>query len=206
LVEGNNVADPIEFFFDFSSPYGYLAANRIENIGQKHGCDVLWKPFLLGAVFKTNGQVPLKEQALKWDYSRRDIERMAKRYKIKWVLPEIFPVATQVAGRAFYWINEKNPELAKKFALLVYQKYFVKGVDITSKDTVAKLVIEFGLDIDECRLSIDSDIYKEKLKLVTAEAIKRNVCGSPFIFIGKEPFWGQDRLDMVDEWLKKNGW
>jgi 2-hydroxychromene-2-carboxylate isomerase len=206
LVEENNLPDPIEFFFDFSSPYGYLAANRIDSIGQKYDCDVLWKPFLLGAVFKINGQSPLKEQALKWDYSRYDIERTARRYKVEWALPEFFPVATQAAGRAFYWINEKDPDLAKKFALLVYQKYFIKGLDIRSKNIIAELAGECRLDIDECILSIDSSLYKEKLKLVNEEAIKRNVCGSPFIFVGNEPFWGHDRLNMVDEWLQTGGW
>ena len=155
--------DPIEFFFDFSSPYGYLAANRIDSIGQKYDCDVLWKPFLLGAVFKINGQSPLKEQALKWDYSRYDIERTARRNKVEWALPKFSPVATASAGRAFYWINEKDPDLAKKFALLVYQKYFIKGLDIRSKNIVAELAVECRLDFDECILSIDSNLYKEKL-------------------------------------------
>ena len=206
MVEENNLPDPIEFFFDFSSPYGYLAANRIERIGQKHDCDVFWKPFLLGAVFKINGQSPLIEQTLKWSYSRYDIERTARRYKVEWALPEFFPVATQVAARAFYWINEKDPDLAKKFALLVYQKYFIEGLDIRSKNIVAELAAECRLDFDECILSINSNLYKEKLKLVNKKAIKRNVCGSPFIFVGDEPFWGHDRLNMVDEWLQTGGW
>ena len=200
------MADSIEFFFDFSSPYGYLAAHRINSIGQKYNCDVLWRPFLLGGVFQVNGQAPLKDQALKWDYSKHDIERTARRYNIGWRLPESFPIATQSAGRAFYWIEENDAEIAKQFALFVYQKYFVEGIDIRSKNIVAGLAVDFGLDVDECLFAIDSDVYKEKLKLVTAEAIERNVCGSPFIFVGNEPFWGHDRLSMVEEWIQIGGW
>jgi len=90
--------------------------------------------------------------------------------------------------------------------LHAYQKYFYEGLDIQSKKNVSKLVREFGLDPEECMEAIGSEVYKEKLKLVSAEAINRKVCGSPFIFIGNEPFWGHDRLDMVCEWLQSEGW
>ena len=91
---------------------------------------------MLGGVFQVNGQAPLKDQALKWDYSKHDIERAARRYNIGWRLPESFPIATQSAGRAFYWIEENDAEIAKQFALFVYQKYFVEGIDIRSKNIV----------------------------------------------------------------------
>lgn len=200
------LAKPIEFLFDFSSPYGYLAAHRIDAIGQKHNREVKWRPFLLGAMFQINGQRPLKEQVLKWDYSSHDIERTARRYGIEWELPEVFPIPTHAAGWAFYWINEQDEELAKQFALLVYQRYFTQGLDIRSKNIIGELAMELGLGTDACLRAIDSDIYKEKLKTVTSKAIERKVCGSPFIFVGNEPFWGHDRLDMVDEWLQTDGW
>lgn len=200
------MSDPIEFFFDFSSPYGYVAAHRIEAIGQKHGREVLWKPFLLGAMFQVNGQRPLKDQALKWDYSTHDLERTVRRYDVAWQLPEIFPIPTQAAGRTFYWINDQDPALAKQFALLAYQAYFSKNIDIRAKDVVAEIAVEIGLEEAACLAAIDDEIYKSKLKDETAGAIERNVCGSPFVFIGSEPFWGNDRLDMVDEWLETGGW
>jgi 2-hydroxychromene-2-carboxylate isomerase len=199
-------SNQIEFLFDFSSPYGYIAAHRIESIGLKYNRYVNWKPFLLGAMFQINGQVPLKNQSLKWDYAIHDIERSSRRYGINWRLPEQFPIPTQDAARIFYWISDNDPALAKKFALLVYEYYFSKGIDIRKKDVIAEIADEIGLDPVKCLGAIDDDFYKKKLKEVTDEAINRNVCGSPFIFIGKEPFWGNDRLDMVDEWLHTNGW
>lgn len=200
------MTDFIEFLFDFSSPYGYVAAHRIEVIGEKHDREVIWKPFLLGAMFQVNGNRPLKDQALKWEYSSLDLERSARFYGIAWQLPDPFPIPTHAAGRAFYWINDQDPVLAKKFALCAYQEYFAKGVDIRPKDAIASVAAKLGLDGDACLAAIDDETYKQKLKDVTAEAIERNVCGSPFIFIGDEPFWGNDRLDMVDEWLETGGW
>ena len=72
------MAEPIEFYFDFSSPYGYLGAQRIDEIGARHGRDVAWKPFLLGAVFKTTRSEPLLGIPMKGDYARVDIPRMAR--------------------------------------------------------------------------------------------------------------------------------
>jgi 2-hydroxychromene-2-carboxylate isomerase len=71
---------------------------------------------------------------------------------------------------------------------------------------VAALVSNLGLDLQECLSAIGSEVYKERLKLVTAGAIKMGVCGSLFIFIGEEPFWGHDKLDMISDWLQLNGW
>jgi 2-hydroxychromene-2-carboxylate isomerase len=89
-VKDNTVAHPIESFFDFSSPYGYIATHRIEEIAKKHRREVLWKPFLLGAIFKVNEQRPLKDQALKWDYSSHVLDRLARLYGIAWQLPDHF--------------------------------------------------------------------------------------------------------------------
>ena len=140
------MSDIIEFYCDFSSPYAYISALKIEALGKKYSREIVWKPFLLGAVFQINGQVPLRDQALKWDYSIYDIERCARRNGIDWVLPEFFPVATQAAGRAFYWIEEQDRERAKKFALEIYREYFGKGHDIQSKEIVAEVSEKVGMD------------------------------------------------------------
>jgi len=206
LVEGELMSNEIEFYFDFSSPYGYIAANRIEAIGQKHTREVIWKPFLLGAMFQINGQVPLKEQKFKWDYSSHDIARCARRYGLDWVLPEPFPIPTQAAGRAFFWVDDQDAIVAKNFALDVYREYFAGGKDIRSKELVAGIASSLGMDKKDCIAAIDDGVYKEKLKAVTSDAITRNICGSPFFFVDDEPFWGHDRLEMVDEWLSKSGW
>ena len=105
-----------------------------------------------------------------------------------------------------YWINDQDTALAKKFALAAYREYFAKGINIQPKEIIAGVAAEIGLDGDACRAAIDDETYKKKLKDGTADAIERKVCGSPFFFIDDEPFWGNDRLDMIDMWLEKGGW
>ena len=85
------MAAPIEFYFDFSSPYGYLAAQRIDEVAEEYKRTVDWKPFLLGVVFKTTGSVPLLNIPLKGDYARRDLARSARLFEIPFTLPKKFP-------------------------------------------------------------------------------------------------------------------
>src|SRR5215471_14608236 len=100
------MAESIEFYFDFSSPYGYLASTRIDAIAAKHGRQVTWRPFLLGAAFKVTGQQPLVEQPLRGDYSRRDFARSARLLGVPLKMPEPFPFFGLAASRACYWIED----------------------------------------------------------------------------------------------------
>ncbi len=198
--------EAIEYYFDFSSPYGYLASHRIDGIAAKHGRRVTWRPFLLGAVFQANGQKPLVAQQFKAEYSSHDFTRCARRFDIPWQLPDPFPVATQAAGRSYYWIEDRDEAQAREFAKKVYGAYFADGVNIMPKETVAGIAAEMGLGHDSCLGAINDETYKQRLKDVTTEAMDRNVCGSPFFFVDGEPFWGNDRLEMIDQWLESGGW
>ena len=115
------MAEPIDFYFDFSSPYGYFMAERIDALAAAHGRSVRWRPFLLGAVYKVTGEVPLPSKPLKGDYSKRDFERSARFLGLRCRIPEAFPIGTQVAARAFYWLDERDPVAARAFALAVYR-------------------------------------------------------------------------------------
>src|SRR6266852_5103313 len=108
---------PIEFYFDFSSPYGYLAAMQIDALARRHGRGVEWRPFLLGAAFKETGQRPLTEQALRGPYHRRDFDRSARLLGVPFRLPEPFPFASLAACRAFYWLADGDPAAARSLAL-----------------------------------------------------------------------------------------
>ena len=200
------MAEPIDFYFDFSSPYAYLASHRIDSVAAKHNRSVNWRPFLLGAIFQVNGQRTLMDQAFKADYSLHDLKRSARRYNIPWNMPTPFPLATQAAGRAYYWIEEQDKALAHEFAKTALRAYFADGVNIMPKDAVAEIAKKMGLDSVDCLGAINDDKYKQQLKKITTEAMDRNVCGSPFVFVDGEPFWGNDRLEMVDNWLESGGW
>ena len=103
---------PIDFYFDFSSPYGYLAAEQIDDLAAKHGREVAWRPILLGAVFPQTGSQPLLNIPLKGDYARRDIERSARLLGISFQIPPGFPFMSVAACRAFYWLHDQDPAKA----------------------------------------------------------------------------------------------
>src|SRR5215510_30942 len=109
-------AAPIEFYFDLSSPYGYLGAQRIDAIGAEFGRSVTWRPILLGVVFKATGQSPLVSQNLRGPYSAHDMARSARKLGVKFALPEAFPFSSVYPCRIFYWLDGRSPEDAKAYA------------------------------------------------------------------------------------------
>lgn len=193
--------DPIDFYFDYSSPYGYFGALKIEGLAGKYGRDVNWKPILLGAVFKVTGAQPLPSLPLKGDYARRDIERSARFLGIPIRHPSKFPIASQAPARAFYWLNDLDPALAKRLAVALFHAYFVDDRDISSPQITADVAQTLNLKRDAVLAAINDPVVKERLKNETDAAIKRGVFGSPYVLIGSEPFWGVDRFDQIERWL-----
>jgi 2-hydroxychromene-2-carboxylate isomerase len=200
------VVAPIEFYFDFSSPYGYLASYRIDDIGAEFGRAVTWRPYLLGVAFKATGQTPLVSQPIRGTYALRDMERTARKLHVPLVLPEGFPMATMAAGRAFYWLDGRDPGKARDLAKALYRAAFAQGRNITPTNVVAEVAGEVGLDQAEVTAAIGSPEAKERLRAETEAAIGRGAFGSPFVVVDGEPFWGNDRLDEVRDWLKTGGW
>lgn len=197
----------LEFYFDFSSPYGYIAAERVESLAAKHGRAVDWRPMMLGAVFKVAGTQPLTQYPLKGQYSVHDFKRSAREHGIPFNMPATFPVASQAAARAVYWCKQHAPEKAVPLIKAVYRAFFVDGKDISSPELVLDLAGGLGIDAKALRAGIESPEIKNKLREVTDDAVNhRGVFGSPFIFVDGEPFWGADRLDMIDRWLQRGTW
>lgn len=200
------MSEPILFYFDFSSPYGYFAALKIDGLAASHDRQVRWRPMMLGAAMKVTGSKPLTEVELKGDYCKRDWDRLARFMEAPWTLPEKFPIATLAAARAFYWLDDQDPGLAKRFALAAYHTYFGQGRDITAPETVADFAAPLGIDRDALLAAVQDPAIKQRLKDETAKAIDGGVFGSPFFIIDGEPFWGADRLWMIRRWLKSGGW
>jgi 2-hydroxychromene-2-carboxylate isomerase len=200
------VGEPIQFYFDFSSPYGYFAALKIDGIAAGFERQVRWRPMMLGAAMKVTGAKPIAEIELKGDYCKRDWDRLARYMEVPWTLPDPFPIATLAAARAFYWLDDDDPALAKRFALAAFDEYFGKGRDITDPETVAKFAAPLGIDRDALLTAVQDQAIKQRLKDETNAAIGNGVFGSPFIVIDGEPFWGADRLWMIRRWLKSGGW
>ena len=200
------MADAIQFYFDFASPYGYMAATKISGLAAKHGRKVEWKPILLGVVFKVTGGVPLPSAPLKGDYSRRDMERSARLFKVPFKIPSKFPIAGQSPSRLIYWLEPQGATRQEEIALALYRAYMVDDRDISSPETTADVAGSLGLDRQKVLNAIADPVMKEKLKVETEAAIARGVFGSPYIIVDGEPFWGFDRLDQVDLWLRNGGW
>jgi 2-hydroxychromene-2-carboxylate isomerase len=195
------MTNAIDFYFDYSSPYGYFAAMKIDAVAARHGRDVHWKPILLGAVFKVTGAQPLPTLPLKGAYALRDILRSARFYGIAYKQPTKFPVATQAPARAFYWANERDPALAKKLAHTLYQAYFVQDRDISSPEITADVAATLGFTRDEVLAALGDATVKARLKNEVDAAIQLGVFGSPYIVVDGEPFWGIDRFDQIERWL-----
>jgi 2-hydroxychromene-2-carboxylate isomerase len=200
------MAEPIEFYFDFSSPYGYLGAQRIDEIGARHGRDVAWKPFLLGAVFKTTRSEPLLGIPMKGDYARVDIPRMARLLGVPFTLPSPFPFMSVAACRAYYWLQDRDKEKAKELAKAIYHASFGEGRDMSGAVAVIEVAGGLGVEPGELAGALKDPAVKDRLRAEVDAGIAKGVFGSPFIFVDGEPFWGNDRLDLVDRWLDTGGW
>ena len=200
------MANPIDFYFDFSSPYGYLASTKIDDIAARHGRTVTWRPILLGAVFKITGQQPLATIPLKGSYMAHDLARAARQLDVPFKLPSKFPVATTAPSRAFYWVGDRDPALARKLAQTLYHAYFVEDRDISNPEVTGNVAAKLGVDKADLSQALNDPAVKERLRTEVDAAIERGVFGSPYIVIDREPFWGSDRLDQVERWLATGGW
>jgi 2-hydroxychromene-2-carboxylate isomerase len=187
---------PIDFYFDFSSPYGYLAANKIEALASKHGRGVHWRPMLLGVAFKATGSGPLPSIPLKGDYAKRDFLRSARFHGVPFNLPQPFPVSTVAACRAFYSLNDEKDRV--KLAKALYYAYFVDNVNIGEPANVLKVANSIGL-----RPDIENQAVKDKTRAEVDAALAKGVFGSPYIVVDGEPFWGMDRFDQLERWLRE---
>jgi len=200
------MSEPIDFYFDFSSPYGYFASTKIDALGARYGREVVWRPFLLGAAMKLTGGAPLPSIPLKGDYAKRDFARSAKYYGVEYRLPSAFPIATQAPARAFYWLKRKDAKQAKALATALYRAYFIDDVNISNPEDTVAVCARFGLAADEVRAGINDAAVKELVKTEVENAIARGVFGSPYLIVDGEAFWGADRLEQIEKWLAAGGW
>jgi 2-hydroxychromene-2-carboxylate isomerase len=192
----------VDFHFDFSSPYGFLAAMKIERALQGGRYRrLVWRPFLLGAVYQRFGQSPL-EHPLKRRYVLEiDAPRVGRRDGLTLKVPAGFPQHSLPAARAFYWIEARAPERAVDFAKVVYAKYWIEGHSTADPAVAIEAAAALGFARERVREGLQGPSVKLRLITENEQAIKNGVFGSPFIRVDGEPFWGSDRLDDVAERL-----
>ncbi|MDF1732089.1 MAG: 2-hydroxychromene-2-carboxylate isomerase [Minwuia sp.] len=197
----------IEFWFDFSSPYAYLASERIEDLAAKHGRSVAWRPFLLGIAFRAEGTKPLTHYDAKGRYSTHDFARSARLWNIPFAMPDPFPAAAQDASRLFIWLDRHQPQQAVPFLHAIYRAYFVGNRFIGDRAVVLQVASETGIDTDQAARAIADQGIKDRLRELTQEAVgDKGVFGAPTMIVDGELFWGADRIDMLDQWMTRGGW
>jgi len=200
------MSEPIDFYFDFSSPYGYLMSERIDEVAARFGRKVRWHPILLGVVFKATGSAPLTLQnPAKSAYSRLDFARSARFMGIPYRHPSRFPLATQSAARACYWLHGEDCALARRFAHAAFRALYVDDRDISAPDVVLEIAANLGVDRNRLETALQSLEIKDRLKAEVDNALASGVFGSPHVIIDGEPFFGADRLPQIEKWLESGG-
>jgi len=199
-------AAPIDFWFDFSSPYGYLMSEKIDALATQYGRQVKWHPILLGIVFQATGSRPPADGvSSKGLYMFHDFHRSARHMGIPYNPPSRFPLPTQNAARAYYWLHGQDCALARQFARATYRAFFVDDLDISSPEVVLQIAAQLGVDRSSLETALQSPEIKSRLKDECEAALKAGVFGSPHIIIDGEAFFGADRLPQIEHWLKTGG-
>ena len=193
----------IDFYFDFSSPYSYIASEWIEALAARHGRTVDWKAILLGATFQAAQLKSPVDYPIKREYSMHDFERSARFAGVPLNIPEGFPIPTQNAARVFWWLRDKRDTTASQWARHCLRAYFARGVDLSNTSRLKELAAEFGIDANEAEAVWTDPQWKARLKAANDAAIAAGVFGAPFFVIDKEPFWGNDRRPQIERWLEK---
>ena len=198
MTSSTGIAEPspeIEFWFEFGSNYSYLSVMRIENEARRRGVRIVWKPFLLGPIFRALGMEnsPFVLQKEKGAYVWRDMARQCRKYGLRWVQPSTFPrlgvLPSRIAllGAAEPWIGA--------FCCRVMELNFVLDQDINQPERMAPILTELGLPAVDILDQAQSEPAKTRLRAQTDEARARGIFGAPTFFVGSEMFWGNDRLD-----------
>jgi len=188
----------VELWFDYSSPFAYLATTQIERIAGERRAEVAWRPFLLGALFRAIGTplVPLGAMPrAKRDYYLRDLERWASHYGVPFRFTPRFPIRT-IAALRLTLLAESPPALVHR----IMHACWVEGADPDAGETLRACARDAGVD-EALAAETSTDRAKDLLRRATDDAIARGVPGAPSFVVGDELFWGQDRLSFVDHAL-----
>jgi 2-hydroxychromene-2-carboxylate isomerase/rhodanese-related sulfurtransferase len=184
---------PIDFWFDFSSPYSYLASTWIDGFAAQHGRTVRWHALLLGATFKASELRPPASYPVKGPYMLRDFARSAQMEGLPYQHPDPFPIPTQHAARVFWWLHAQAPQQAVAWAKAGLKAYFTEGVALNDAAALKVLLAREGFDAQAAEAAWGDETWKAKLVDVNTQAVALGVFGAPFFIVDGEPFWGNDR-------------
>jgi 2-hydroxychromene-2-carboxylate isomerase len=200
--QGPLVVSELEFWFDFSSPFAYLASTQMQALSARTGARVVWRPFLLGGLFRAIGtpDVPLLGFAApKQSFQHEDMQRFARRYRVPFAFPTRFPLRTVLPLRVVLLAGDRAAALTRA----LFHAAWADDSDISDPAVVQRICEQAGADPELVRRAEEPEA-KELLKQTTDEAAARGLCGAPSFVVGESVFWGQDRLLFAEKALR--GW
>jgi len=189
----------VEFLFDFGSPTSYLAYKQLPKIASRHGARIVWTPILLGGVFKATGNTSPVLVPAKARYMNSDLARFAKRYGVVLNFNTHFPVNTLPLMRGAVAYQQTND--FDLYVNAMFDAMWAHPRNLNDPAEIAHVLRDISIDPDDFLSRIDRPDVKEKLKANTEAAVARGVFGAPTFFVNGEMFFGQDRLDFVEERL-----
>jgi 2-hydroxychromene-2-carboxylate isomerase len=195
------MAECVDFYFDFSSSYSYIALPEVTRLGVEAGVDIRWKPFLLGVIFQSLGHAPAEFSTVKGRYIERDVERCADQAGLPYKWPKPFPFNSMTAARAFWHLADEDDDQAVEWAKAVFHASFGEGRDCSDPAILADVADRLGHDARVLLEATGTDPVKQSLRRVTEEAMERGVFGAPTFFVDDEMFWGGDRLGALTRYL-----
>tara|TARA_B100000401_G_scaffold417799_1_gene341144 strand:- start:127 stop:711 length:585 start_codon:yes stop_codon:yes gene_type:complete len=188
----------IDFYFDFISPYSYLAFKKLKKQNYNNEKFIKYKPVLLGGLHKLGGITAPAFNERKLKNMKNDCELVALKNDIEFIWNSKFPINTLNLMRGYILLEEK---FKSKFFEICFDAYWKDDIDISQKKNIDKILKETGIDKNFFYRNIQNIEIKEKLKNLTNEAFDSDIFGAPTFVVNKKIFWGQDRLDYaLDEY------
>ena len=189
----------IDFYFDFISPYSYLAYKKLNLLNKNNKINVKFKPILLGGLHNLGGIVAPAFNERKMKNMKNDCELIALKNKISFTWNIKFPVNSLYLMRGYIAINNENK---KKFFDSCFDAYWKDNIDISVTENVDKILDNCEIDKDIFKNDIRKQEIKDKLKYFTKSAFDKDIFGAPTFVVNDKIFWGQDRLEYaLDEYF-----
>ena len=192
----------MEFYFDFASPYSFLAHKQIRRIEEEENIKINYKPIFLGGLHKLIGITAPAYISSKAKFMIRDCKMVSKKLNIKFKFNPLFPINSLNLMRGLLSINSN---IKDNYIDLFFNAYWQNGSNLNDKKIVFDVLKKCKIKKNDFLKKIKDQKIKDKLKKLTQEAYDKDIFGAPTFIVNKKIFWGQDRLVYaLDEFLKKN--
>ncbi len=186
----------VEFYFDFISPYSYLAYKKLKLLDTNNNVNIIYKPILLGGLHKLGGITAPAFNERKMKNMKNDCELVAKKNDIEFKWNDKFPINSLQLMRGYLTIND---EIKNKFFDLCFDYYWKDNIDLSNIDNLESILKKCSIDKNNFFSDIKNDKVKEELKKLTNKAFEKDVFGAPTFIVNNKIFWGQDRLEYALE-------